>query len=124
MTVLKPRGFERWLSDYGPVVSDETSEEPIGWGFEIDEEMSEERFASLKQVFHVEWPISVVVIWLGYRGAVKKYGPAGPIERGKRGAFKSITFGKTKFSHESISPEWQKRVDDMTEKEEERRAYG
>lgn len=125
MTVTKPRGFEKYLGDYEAVVFDEECGEPVAWGFEVVEKMSEERYEALKQYYQIEFgpPYSVVVLRLGYREAVEKYGEPGPIERGPRGGFKSLTFGETKFSSRCVSPENQRHVDKMTVKEQERRDY-
>ena len=124
--IPKPRGFEKYLGDYEAIVFDEECGEPVGWGFEIVGEMSEERYDALKHIFTIEFgpPASVLVLRLGCKEATEKYGAPGPTERGPRAGFVSLTFGETKFTSRCVAPENQRKTDIMAEKEQERRDYG
>lgn len=104
----KPTGYEKDLSEYHAVLIDTGCSEPVAWGFALTKHLGEEKFEALKR-FGMPYCISMgkwvlVVKWLTSEEAEKKYGPVTSIERGPKGAFKSITYGNKRFVHACMQP--------------------
>lgn len=98
--VNKPKGYEEYLSDYGEMIFDGWCGKCIGWGFKLIAHLAEDKFEKLRAMYELEciYPSWFLVMkWLSKKEAEKKYGKITNIERGPRGGFKSVTFGKTRF---------------------------
>jgi len=96
----KPKGFEEYLSDYRVVCFDSCCGEPIAWGWEITNRMTDELFRKLSGEYVLEclYPDWVVIDkTLTRQEAIEKYGEITDEEFGPRGGWKSVTFGDKKF---------------------------
>lgn len=102
---IKPSGFESDLSEYGPMIYDSCSGEPVAWGFRINNHLGN-KFEELRQNYDLEciFPTWFVITKrLTREMAINLYGPETEIERGPRGGFKSITFGTMRFCNKRLS---------------------
>lgn len=96
-----PESVSKSLSEYGPVVFDSYCGEPISWGHRILYHLGEEKFNALRQYGELDCVSGTSWVLVRKRleqdEAVRMYGKVTEIERGPRGGFRSVTFGKTKF---------------------------
>lgn len=102
----KPKGYESFLSKYKPCLFDSYCGEPVGWGFEIKKRMPEDMFNGLRQFGSLEciYPTWFLITkYLTRREAIEKYGDVTEEDRGPRGGFRSITFGKKTFMRKELA---------------------
>ncbi len=103
--MVKPEEYKEFLSEFKPCVFDSYCGEPISWGFEFVNRMSEEEFEKLQSKHKVEccyprW--FLITKKLTKEEAIIKYGEITDIELGPRGGFRSITFGDKKFLNREL----------------------
>ena len=99
-TQEKPKGYEKELANFAPVIFDGQCGEPIGWGFQIVSHLGDERFNELRKFGELEciYPTWFLVTEkLSREEASKKYGEVTAEEFGPRGGWRSVTFGTKKF---------------------------
>ena len=107
-----PDKFLPYITGYGPQIHDCYCDEPIGWGYKIAKQMSKEDFNELGNYgemeclygAHLESNWYLITKWLTVEEAMERYGPMTKEERGPRGGFRKITFGKKTFSDKHLDP--------------------
>lgn len=96
-----PEKFRAHLGNYGPQLFDSGCGEPVAWGYKIYSHLGEELWGEIQRYGAPEclepgkWVL--VTRYLTHEEAIQKYGAVTEEERGPRGGFRSITFGKKKF---------------------------
>lgn len=111
MEQQKPLGFENYLSEFGHVLFDGWSDEPVAWGFKITKYLGEELFRELGKHGQLEcidgssssW--ALITKTLSRKEAVAQYGEITDEVFGPRGGWKSTTFGEKKFVSKFLRPE-------------------
>lgn len=99
----KLEDFKDFLGQFGVVVVDSASKEPVAWGYPITGQLGERHFEELKKTAEVAYNHKdknwvVVTEKLTDQAAIEKFGPITNVEYGPRGGWKSITFGSTRFT--------------------------
>lgn len=100
-TAIKPKGLENNFSHYGEILFDSYSGETTAWGFKVLNRMNEDEFSIAREYGTMEYVYPdwyLVTKRLTKEDAEMKYGEITEIEKGPRGGFKSVTFGKTRFN--------------------------
>lgn len=99
----KIKGFEDYLSDFGPIFRDSWSGEVVAWGFRLINRLGDEKFGELGKHGSLECDYSGYGTWflitkrLTREEAIEKFGEITDEEFGPRGGWKSVTFGNKKF---------------------------
>ena len=99
MTHDPPAEYQDAIGQFGVVLVD--GDTPVAWGWRIVRPVGESRFEALRASHAVaciamgEW--CIIATTLTAEEAEKRYGAVTNIERGPRGGYRSITYGKTTF---------------------------
>lgn len=102
-----PNDMKEHVGDFKPCSFDSHCGETVGWGYPINKRLGEELWSKVSQ--HGEMWCSypnwyLITHWLTPEEATKKYGKVTSEERGPRGGFRSVTYGKTTFSSKHLDP--------------------
>ncbi|SIS77425.1 hypothetical protein SAMN05421788_1011133 [Filimonas lacunae] len=111
MQPQKPIGFEKYLSEFGPVSYDPFCGEPVAWGFKITRHLGDDLFNDLGKHgqlvcidgFNSSW--ALVTKTLNRNEAIALYGEVTNEVFGPRGGWKSITFGNKVFVSKYLKTE-------------------
>lgn len=104
-----PEKFKGYLGRYGDCFFDSYSGEPISWGYPITKHLGEELWSELAgygdlQCAHSSGNWYLIIKSLTIPEAIEKYGAVTKEERGPRGGFRTVTYGKTQFSSKQLDP--------------------
>lgn len=95
-----PEHLQAYFGPYGPQCFDGNCGEPIGWGYQVISRLGDEKWSEASALGEMwcsypNWYL--LTKRLTHKEAIEKYGKVTDIERGPRGGFRSITFGKKRF---------------------------
>ena len=105
-----PDWLKEYMGPFGPAMVDECSGITISYGFPVVRYMGEDLFTCAKHAYKAmrydreadQWYF--VTSELTPADAIREYGEVTDMEVGPRKGFKSVTYGKTKFTSRELDP--------------------
>jgi hypothetical protein len=105
--ILIPAHLKPYLGRYGKQLFDGWCGECTQWGFAITKHCSEDIWSELHKYGSLECAYPnwfLITKQLSITDAIEQYGNVTELETGKRGGFKTVTYGTRKFMRHELDP--------------------